>query len=294
MGAVNAGADAVYFGGEKFSARAYADNLTVEEARQAIRYARIMGVKTCLTLNTLIKEEELAEIVPFLAPYADAGLDGVLVQDLGVLSMIREAYPRLQLHASTQMAVTGAYGARMLKRFGASRVVPARELTLPELKKLREEADIEVEAFVHGAMCYCYSGMCLMSGLIGGRSANRGKCAQACRLPYRIARDGEELYPLSMKDLYTLRDLPSLIEAGVSAFKIEGRMKKAPYAAGVTAVYRKYIDRYFDDPAHYQVDADDERTLAGLYQRTEKETGYLNRHNAASMVTMGLPPRVTV
>ncbi|MBQ4416650.1 MAG: U32 family peptidase [Butyrivibrio sp.] len=290
IGAVNAGADAVYFGADRYSARAFAENFTFEEARDAIRYACLNHVKTWMTVNTLARPDELDALPAFLTPYAEAGLSGVIIQDFGVLRVIREHFPHLALHASTQMAVTGIYGARMLKRMGVSRVVPARELSVAELAQIRREADIEVEAFVHGAMCYSYSGMCLFSAVIGGRSGNRGRCAQACRLPYRTAAKPEaDTYCLSMKDLNALHHIPALIEAGVDSFKIEGRMKKAEYAAGVTAVYRKYIDRYFADPASYRVDRDDLQRLRGLYQRTEIADGYYTRHNAPSLITYGLP-----
>ncbi|MBR0173569.1 MAG: U32 family peptidase [Lachnospiraceae bacterium] len=290
IGAVNAGADAVYFGADRYSARAFAENFTLDKARDAIRYARLNGVKTRMTVNTLLRPDELSALPAFLAPYAEAGLDGVIIQDFGVLRVIREHFPRLSLHASTQMAVTGVCGARMLKRMGVSRVVPARELSVAELQRIRSGADIEVEAFVHGAMCYSYSGMCLFSAIIGGRSGNRGRCAQACRLPYRTAaRPEEDTYCLSMKDLNALHHIPALIEAGVDSFKIEGRMKKAEYAAGVTAIYRKYIDRYLADPASYRVDRDDLERLRGLYQRTEIADGYYTRHNDPSLITFGLP-----
>ena len=290
IGAVNAGADAVYFGADRYSARAFAENFTLDEARDAIRYARLNRVKTWMTVNTLARPDELDALPAFLTPYAEAGLSGVIIQDFGVLRVIREHFPHLALHASTQMAVTGIYGARMLKRMGVSRVVPARELSVAELKRIRREADIEVEAFVHGAMCYAYSGMCLFSAIIGGRSGNRGRCAQACRLPYRTTADPEkDIYCLSMKDLNALHHIPALIEAGVDSFKIEGRMKKAEYAAGVTAIYRKYIDRYLADPGGYRVDGDDLERLKGLYQRTEIADGYYTRHNASALVTYGLP-----
>ena len=290
IGAVNAGADAVYFGADRYSARAFAENFTFDEARDAIRYACLNHVKTWMTVNTLARPDELDALPSFLAPYAEAGLSGVIIQDFGVLRVVREHFPHLALHASTQMAVTGIYGARMLKRMGVSRVVPARELSVAELKRIRREAGIEVEAFVHGAMCYSYSGMCLFSAIIGGRSGNRGRCAQACRLPYHTAAEpGEDTYCLSMKDLNALHHIPALIGAGVDSFKIEGRMKKAEYAAGVTAIYRKYIDRYLADPGGYRVDGDDLERLKGLYQRTEIADGYYTRHNAPSLVTYGLP-----
>ncbi|MBR5970629.1 MAG: U32 family peptidase [Lachnospiraceae bacterium] len=286
IGAVNAGADAVYFGGTRFGARAYAENFTEEEAVRAIRYARLMGVRTHMTVNTLLRGEELSGLADYLAPYVEAGLTAVIVQDFGVLRTIREAFPALHIHASTQMAVTGVHGARMLKEMGVTRVVPARELSLEELRRLSEEGGIEVEAFIHGAMCYCYSGMCLFSGMIGGRSGNRGRCAQACRMPYGTKEDpAGEYYLLSMKDMCTIDDLRSLCEAGVAALKIEGRMKKAEYAAGVTSVYRKYLDALAEGK-EMPVSQEDRALLSSLYLRTEVQTGYLRRHNGREMITM--------
>ncbi|MBR0163690.1 MAG: U32 family peptidase [Lachnospiraceae bacterium] len=220
----------------------------------------------------------------------EAGLSAVLVQDLGVLALVREHFPHLAVHASTQMAVTGIHGARMLRQMGVTRIVPARELSLAELRAIRNEAGIEVEAFIHGAMCYSYSGLCLFSGMIGGRSGNRGRCAQACRLPYRAEGEtGEGAYRLSMKDLYGLRRLPQLIDAGIDAFKIEGRMKPPAYVAGVTGIYRKYIDRYTQDPLHFTIDAEDEALLQSLYLRTGVQDGYFERHNGKELVTMESP-----
>ena len=287
LGAVNAGADAVYFGGTRFGARAYAENFTEEQAIDAIRYACLMGVDTHMTVNTLLRREELDSLCDYLEPYVSAGLTAVLVQDFGVLKTLRDAFPSHRLHASTQMAVTGVHGARLLGQMGVQRVVPARELSLAELTALVSDGCVEVEAFIHGAMCYCYSGMCLFSGMIGGRSGNRGRCAQACRMPYGTATDpAGQYYLLSMKDMCTIRDLPALVQAGVHALKIEGRMKKPAYAAGVTAIYRKYLDRIAAGKADAKVEPEDMRMLAALYQRTDVQTGYLHRHNGAEMITM--------
>lgn len=294
LGAVNAGADAVYLGGERFGARAYADNFKTEEILRALHVAHFYGKKIYLTVNTLLKERELAELSDYLTPLCEAGLDGVIVQDLGALSYMREHFPELSLHASTQMAVTGVRGAALLKKAGVSRIVPARELSLQEVKKIREEAGVEVECFIHGAMCYCYSGQCLFSSILGGRSGNRGRCAQPCRLPYKIIKGkrciAEEGYPLSLKDMCTLEYLPALIEAGIDSFKIEGRMKRPGYAAGVTAIYRKYIDRYYEEgTAHYQVEKADFDKLKSLYIRSEIQTGYYERHNGKEMITLEKP-----
>lgn len=296
LGAVNAGADAVYLGGEKFGARAYADNFTAEEICRALHVAHFMGRKIYLTVNTLLKEEEFEELIPYLRPFYEAGLDGVIVQDIGVLTQIREHFPELALHASTQMAITGPEGAAFLKEQGVERIVPARELSLAQVRQIKEQTGLEIECFVHGAMCYCYSGQCLFSSVLGGRSGNRGRCAQPCRLPYQIcdsagrAAAPEIAYPLSLKDMCTISYLPQLIEAGIDSFKIEGRMKKAEYAAGVTALYRNYIDLYYRQGREaYKVSREDLNSLQSLYLRSELQTGYYERHNGREMITLHKP-----
>lgn len=293
LGALHAGADAVYLGGAKFGARAYADNFTEEEVCMAIRYAHIYGKKVYLTLNTLIKERELEEICPYLRPFYECGLDGVIIQDFGVFRLIGTYFPGLERHISTQMTVTGKLGAAWLKELGAQRIVPARELSLEEIRQIKESADIEVETFVHGALCYCYSGQCLFSSILGGRSGNRGRCAQPCRLPYTPGKKEEKdkpEYPLSLKDLCTIERLPELIKAGIDSFKIEGRMKSPEYTAGVTAIYRKYIDRCYEAPEKpYMVDRQDMEQLRNLYMRSEISEGYYYRHNAKDMVTLKNP-----
>lgn len=290
-GAINAGADAVYLGGTRFGARAYAENFNEPELVGCIRYAHILGRKVYLTVNTLVKEKEFGELYDYLLPLYEAGLDGVIVQDLGVLMGIKERFPGLELHASTQMNITGLYSAGFLKSLGVCRVVPARELCLEEIRALKTSG-LEVETFIHGAMCYCYSGQCLFSSILGGRSGNRGRCAQPCRLPYRMITKGhtsQEGYPLSLKDMCTLEYMKALIEAGIDSFKIEGRMKKPEYAAGVTAVYRKYIDRYYENPNAFRVEQEDLDSLSKLYIRSEQQSGYLFRHNGADMLTLSSP-----
>lgn len=288
-GAIHAGADAVYLAGKSFGARAYADNFTTDELIACIRHAHLFGRRVYLTVNTLVKEREMEELVPFLTPFYEAGLDGVIVQDIGVLSVIREHFPELELHASTQMTITGSAGALFLKELGVSRVVPARELSLRELSHMKEETNLELECFIHGAMCYCYSGQCLFSSLLGGRSGNRGRCAQPCRLPYDTGKRVEQ-YPLSLKDLSTITILPSLLKAGIDSLKIEGRMKKPEYAAGVTAIYRKYLDLLdAEGEDAYQVKREDLDNLSHLYLRSERETGYYNRHNGKEMITIDSP-----
>lgn len=293
LGAVHAGADAVYIGGEKYGARAYAGNFTTQEVCLAIRYAHLHKRKLYLTINTLLKETEMTELYGYLLPFYEEGLDGVIVQDVGVFSFVRTYFPGLPIHGSTQMTVTGPAGADFLKKLGMERIVPARELSLAELKCLKEETGMEVEIFIHGAMCYAYSGQCLFSSMLGERSGNRGRCAQPCRLPYRILGkegEGREGYPLSLKDMCTLSILPEILEAGVDSLKIEGRMKKAEYAAGVTAMYRKYLDLYYEKPkGHYVVSPEDLKKLEALYIRSEISEGYYHRHNGKEMITPDNP-----
>lgn len=287
-GAVAAGADAVYLGGNAFGARAFADNFTQEEICAGIRFAHIFHKKIYLTVNTLVKEKEFDSLYHFLLPFYEAGIDGVIIQDLGVFKFIREHFPHLELHVSTQMTLTGVCGMKLLKEAGAARIVPARELTLEEIKEIKKELDVEIETFVHGAMCYCYSGQCLLSSMLGGRSGNRGRCAQPCRLPYRIDH-GKEGYPLSMRDMCTLEILPELIKAGIDSFKIEGRMKKPEYAAGVTAVYRKYIDLYYENPEKYCASDEDLNYLRALYIRSGIGEGYYHTYNGKEMITLSSP-----
>lgn len=299
-GAVSAGADAVYLGGLRFGARAYAENFTEDELVACIQYGRLFGVKVYLTVNTLLKEQELQDLPDYLAPFCQAGLAGVIVQDIGALSKIRETFPCLELHASTQMTLCASYGPEFLKKMGISRIVPARELSLRELTDIKHRTGLELETFIHGAMCYCYSGQCLFSSVLGGRSGNRGRCAQPCRLPYMVngGKKGTQYYPLSLKDMCTIDCIPALIEAGIDSFKIEGRMKKPEYAAGVTAVYRKYIDLYYElrqslgaakAAETYQVASEDRKILKTLYVRSQLQDGYYFRRNGREMITLTNP-----
>lgn len=290
LGAINAGADAVYLGGTKFGARAFADNFSEEEICKAIKYAHLFGKKIYLTVNTLMKNSEMEELFSYVNPFYEVGLDGVIIQDIGVFQTLKTCFPGLELHVSTQMTITGKYGAELLKEMGAIRIVPARELSLEEIKAIKKEVNIEIETFVHGAMCYCYSGQCLFSSILGGRSGNRGKCAQPCRLPY----GEEENYPLSLKDMCTIERIPQLIEAGIDSFKVEGRMKRPEYSAGVTSIYRKYIDLYYQlreagKSAEYKVNHRDLTKLKQLYIRSDLQDGYYYKHNGAEMVTIDQP-----
>ena len=323
--AIGAGADAVYVGGAAFGARAYAKNFGEEELLRAIDTAHIHGRKLYLTVNTLLKNRELSEqLYDYLLPYYKEGLDAVIVQDMGVFMAIREMFPGMHLHASTQMTVTGPAGMKFLEEQGASRVVTARELSLEEIRRMHETSPIEIESFIHGALCYSYSGQCLMSSILGGRSGNRGRCAQPCRLPYQTAlcgnsarentdqgtksfktgkfetrnhgkrnrRNGsqgngnqEEVCPLSLKDISTIEILPQILEAGVTSLKIEGRMKQPGYTAGVTSVYRKYLDLLFEKGAgNYKVEEKDKQYLLDLFNRGGSCTGYYQMQNGPSMM----------
>lgn len=289
--AVGAGADAVYLGGPDFGARAYAKNFTGEELLRAIRTAHLHGRKLYLTVNTLLKNRELKErLYEALLPAYEEGLDGVIVQDTGVLRFIRRTFPELPIHVSTQMTVTGPEGMKFLESLGATRVVPARELSLTELSAMHKASPIEIEAFIHGALCYSISGQCLMSSILGGRSGNRGRCAQPCRLSYQVKEekgkfsDSKELCPLSLKDICTLDILPEIIEAGVMSLKIEGRMKQPEYTAAVTGIYRKYLDILKSNKGSYQVEAADRQFLLDVFNRGGSCTGYYKQHNGPAMM----------
>lgn len=292
--AIGSGADAVYMGGPLFGARAYADNPQPEGVVRALDYVHTRGKRLYLTVNTLFKKEDLAGLYDYLLPFYEAGLDAVLVQDLGVLRQLRRDFPDLPVHASTQMTVMDADGALALAKLGVSRVVTARELTLEEMRAIADTG-VELEVFVHGAICYCYSGQCLLSSLIGGRSGNRGRCAQPCRLPYEAREKGRTLtkagqnYVLSLKDMDTLSCLPLLLEAGAASLKIEGRMKSPRYTGGVTAVYRKYIDRYMAG-GEYRVEPEDRRFLRELFDRGGY-TEYASRGLHDGMVAVGQKPQ---
>lgn len=291
-----AGADAVYIGGSRFGARAYADNAESEPLLEAIDYAHLHGKKLYLTVNTLLKEQEMDDLYAYLLPFYRQGLDAVIVQDFGVFRRIREWFPDLAIHASTQMTMSGALSALKLKELGATRIVTPRELSLAEIRRIHESCDLEIESFVHGALCYCYSGQCLFSSIAGGRSGNRGRCAQPCRMAYIVEQNEKVILPLqkgyilSPKDLCTIELLPQLIEAGIYSLKIEGRMKKPEYTAGVVSIYRKYLDRYLSNPkAAYRVSEADKRHLLGLFNRKGFTDGYYTRHNGSSMITYTAP-----
>lgn len=281
-GVIESGADAVYVGGSMFGARAYANNFTEEELLEAIDFAHLRGVKVYLTVNTLIKNSEFSKLYDYLLVYYKRGLDAVIVQDLGVVKAIHEYFPSMEIHTSTQMTVTGADGVRFLSQFGVTRVVMAREVSLAEMKRIHEETGMELEAFVHGALCYSYSGQCLFSSILGGRSGNRGRCAQPCRLQYTVEGKKDE-YILSLKDMCGIKALDKLHDAGVYSLKIEGRMKQLEYACGVVKYYRSYIDSM--KPV---TDADYDRIKA-LGNRCGFTDRYYFDHNGSDMVTYVKP-----
>ena len=298
VAAVNAGADAVYMGGRRFGARAYADSAQAEGedmVMEAIRYCHLFSVKLYMTVNILFKDDELKELFSYIKPYYEAGVDGLIMQDLGAVRQIRAMFPDLEVHASTQQTITSVAGARMAQRFGMTRAVMSRELSLQEIRKIHDESGMELEVFCHGAMCYSYSGACFMSSLLGGRSGNRGRCAGTCRLCYETA--GQKGYYLSMKDMQTIELLPELIEAGAYSFKIEGRMKSPVYTAGVVSVYRKYLDLALDcidrkqgaakhgSMSSYRVAEEDLRTLREIFDRGGTSS-YLKKHNGADMIAL--------
>lgn len=293
--AVAAGADAVYVGGSMFGARAYANNFTEEELLQAIDYVHLHGRKLFLTVNTLLKDQELEEkLYNYLRPYYLNGLDAVIIQDVGVLKFVKKHFPGLPIHASTQMTITGVDGARFLEAQGVDRIVTARELSMKEVTKIAEATNVEIESFVHGALCYCYSGQCLFSSFLGGRSGNRGQCAQPCRLLYQAEGEKKSQYLLSLKDICTLELIPEMAEAGIYSFKIEGRMKKPEYVAGVVSMYRKYTDLYLSGKKTYVVDEKDKEMLMDLYNRGGFHTGYYHTQNGRDMVSLDRPNHVGV
>lgn len=304
--AVHAGADAVYLGGNRFGARAFADNFDGDALLHAIEYAHLYGVKVYLTINTLFRDEEIEALYDYLLPLYEAGLDAVIVQDLGVISYVHEIFPNLPIHASTQMTITTKYAFSLLRDYGVTRIVPARELSIEEIAALKEtsgtggEAAPEVEVFVQGALCYCYSGQCLMSSILGGRSGNRGRCAQTCRLPYEVFKESGTLcktngrYVLSPKDLCGLESIPMLIEAGVDSFKIEGRMKKPEYVAACVRAYRTCVDAWFEGKLTKELIQDYKQQMAEVFNRGGFTEGYFKKHNGRDMMSIEHPGNVGV
>lgn len=280
-----------------FGAREYADNLSTEEMIEALSYAHIHGRKLYLTVNTLLKDREIEEkLYAYLTPFYENGLDAVIVQDFGVMKFIHDNFSGLPIHASTQMTIMGEKTTEFLKEYGVTRIVTPRELGIREIKNIYDSTHMEIESFVHGALCYCYSGQCFLSSYIGGRSGNRGKCAQPCRLNYDVLKEGHVLnggdnkYVLSPKDICTLEILPDIIEAGVYSLKIEGRMKKTEYTAGITALYRKYLDKYLQEGRKgYRVTKEDVQKAMDLFHRNGFSEGYYKVHNGKEMISLKKP-----
>ena len=272
IAAVVNGADAVYLGAQVFSARGYASNFSEKEQEEAIDYAHLRGVKVYFTVNTLLKDEEVNSALKLLFRLREMGADAIIIQDLGLISLVRKYLPDLPLHASTQMTLHNSEGVEFVKKLGIKRVVLSRESSLKDIKRIKETSGVDIEIFIHGALCISYSGQCLLSSLIGGRSGNRGYCAQPCRKKYRLYCDGKHIittgdHLLSPKDLNTSSDLGALIEAGIEFFKIEGRMKRFEYVAGVVRVYRRLLDRYAENPAAYYVSEEEKEMLTQIFNR---------------------------
>lgn len=295
--AVQNGADAVYFGANLFSARAFASNFDLEMLEKAINYAKTRNVKTNLTLNTLIKNDEFQSAIDLATKAYEFGIDAIIVQDLGLALKLIKMFPKLHIHGSTQMTVHNLEGAKQLEKMGFKRAVLSRELSKKEIENICKNTNIEIEVFVHGALCISYSGQCLFSSIIGGRSGNRGKCAQPCRLSYELLEDENVLekgHLLSPKDLYGLEDLPDLVNAGVKCLKIEGRMKTPEYVATVTRIYRKYLD-LAEKGEIYQVDEQDKKDLMQVFNRGGFSKGHLENEPNTSLIykqkpnNMGIP-----
>lgn len=290
--AVNNGADAVYLGGKDFSARKYAGNFSVEELKEACDYCHVHGVKVYVTVNTLYKDSELVKFIEYIKELYVIGVDALIVQDVGAANLIKRSFPDFKLNSSTQLTANTIEDVEFLSKNGFDKVILSRELALDEIKNIREKTDVEIECFVHGALCVCYSGQCIMSSILGGRSGNRGCCAQPCRLPYELYKNNDKVfsgYLMSPKDIQTIEILPELIEAGINSFKIEGRMKNPEYVAGVTAIYRKYIDLYFSNPKEYSVDKNDLKTLLQLFNRGGFTNGYFTSYSGSDMMSVERP-----
>lgn len=284
--AVNAGADAVYLGGQLFNARAYASNFDNETLEKVCDLCHTFGVKVYVTVNTLYKDEEFAALLPFIDALYTMGVDGLIMQDTGAIRTVRKYWPDLNVHASTQLTANSLADVLEMEALGIRTAVLSRELNLKEIREIAEHTDVRIETFIHGALCVSYSGQCLMSSVLGNRSGNRGKCAQNCRLNYTLTKDGKACasgHLLSTKDICTLPMLPELLESGVASLKIEGRMKSPEYVAGVTSIYRKYLDLYYSGAA-YRVDPEDIRILQQLFNRGAFSGGYLKTHSGAEMM----------
>ena len=286
IAALNAGADAVYLGGQLFNARAYASNFDNETLEKVCDLCHSFGVKVYVTVNTLYKDEEFTELIPFIDTLYVMGVDGLIMQDLGAIRTVRKSYLDLNIHASTQLTANSLEDVKELEALGIRTAVLSRELNLKEIRNIADNTDVRLEVFIHGALCVSYSGQCLMSSVLGNRSGNRGKCAQNCRLNYELLSDSRTVargHLLSAKDICTLELLPELLESGAVSLKIEGRMKSPEYVAGVTGIYRKYLDKYYSGEPYF-VDPNDILILNQLFNRGSFSTGYLKTHSGAAMM----------
>lgn len=296
--AVQAGADAVYIGGSKFSARAYASNFDNENMIKAIDYCHLYNVRIFVTINTLMKENEIDEAIEYAEFLYEQGVDALIIQDLGFASKLKREIPDYEIHASTQITVHNGEGAKLLVQSGFKRIVLSRELSLEEIKHISKELNIETEIFIHGALCICYSGQCLMSSLIGGRSGNRGRCAQPCRLPYTLLSKSSNIkssgYLLSPKDICTIEDMEEIILSGTKSLKIEGRMKRPEYVAGVVSAYRKAIDSVYSKINNdFNLNREREK-LAQLFNREGFSKAYLYGNTGKDMMAMNFPKNTGV
>ena len=283
VAAINAGCDAVYLSGYSFGARAFAPNFDLDELKEAIDLCHVYGVKVYVTVNTLIKENEVTRFMNYIDFLHQNNVDAIIIQDLGMLDLVRKTYPNLEIHASTQMHIHNLEGVKICEKLGIKRVVLARETSIDLIKEIKKNTSVDLEVFVHGALCISYSGQCLMSSLIGGRSGNRGACAGTCRLPFDVIdKDNKKLnknsYPLSTKDLFTLDNIDKLIESGIDSFKIEGRMKRAEYVYLVVSLYRKAIDSYFESGTA-TISDNDIKELKKIFNRDFTKGFLFNEHN---------------
>ena len=278
-------------GTEEFSARHYADNFKLEELKDLVIEAHKRNVKIYLTVNTLLNDDEISKYPAFLYKAAESGVDALIVQDLGVINITRSMIPEMPLHGSTQMTINNSLGAKYLKNLGFKRVVLARETSLKEVEIIRDNVDLELEIFAHGALCISYSGICYFSSILGGRSGNRGRCAQPCRLEYKLFAEGSEIpknrqnenYLLSTKDLRMIEHIPEIIKSGATSIKLEGRMKRPEYVAVVTDHYRRALDNYYNDPSHFSIDSKVLLELEQTFSRGASTGHYFQRLNQDSM-----------
>ncbi|GAA0177450.1 U32 family peptidase [Clostridium sediminicola] len=294
--AVLNGADAIYLGGKKFSARAYASNFDEEKLKEAVDYCHIYGVKMYVTVNTLIKDNEIDEAIEFIGFLHSINVDAIIIQDTGLAYLVRNIYPNLSIHASTQMTIHNNEGAQLIKEKGFSRVVLSRELSINEIEEISNKSGIETEVFIHGALCISYSGQCLMSSMIGGRSGNRGKCAQPCRLPYELinkdTKKSTKAFILSPKDVCTISNINEIIKTGTASLKIEGRMKRPEYVAGVVSSYRKAIDSYYNGEK-FNVEKEI-NTLKQLFNREGFSKAFLYGNEGKEMMALKYPKNTGV